>query len=155
MNNVKACSWYLKGELCKSCKVSTTFHVFILAIRIYRSGFFFFLLISALTHSFFLFVLSPTSLSSAPESFFSPQCTRNFSCSFTRSLPRFVLLLIRFCLCTRRSYTLSSPPLPIGLHWRNAITFPISGPALVLHTHTQMQPPSSNFLSSVHPLSYL
>lgn len=29
---------------------------------------------------------------------FFPLCTHNTSCSFTQSLPRFVLLLIRFCL---------------------------------------------------------
>lgn len=112
----------------------------------------------------FFLSLSSKFLSSASASFFPlslslPLRDRNSSCSFTQSLPRFVLPLIRFCLPTppRHSHTHSLTPslfflfpsIPfVGLHWRNAIRFPISGPhcgSRHTHTHTQFQPPKNVF----------
>lgn len=119
----------------------------------------------------FFLSLSSKFLSSASASFFPlslslPLRDRNSSCSFTQSLPRFVLPLIRFCLPTppRHSHTHSLTPslfflfpsIPfVGLHWRNAIRFPISGPhcgSRHTHAHTvpapqkRLQPPK-RFLS--------
>lgn len=74
----------------------------------------------------FFLSLSSKFLSSASASFFPlslslPLRDRNSSCSFTQSLPRFVLPLIRFCLPTpppTLTYTLANPVslLSLSLH---------------------------------------
>lgn len=97
-----------------------------------------------------------------------PLRDRNSSCSFTQSLPRFVLPLIRFCLPTppRHSHTHSLTPslfflfpsIPfVGLHWRNAIRFPISGPHCgSRHTHAHTVPaPQKRLQPPKRSLSHL
>lgn len=80
--------------------------------------------------------------------------TPHFSCSFTQSLPRFVLVLIRFCLShTLTLYWLILLISSVGLHWRNAIRFPISGPPLWFQTDAHgfnTPPPPPNVFTSIH-----
>lgn len=80
--------------------------------------------------------------------------TPHFSCSFTQSLPRFVLVLIRFCLPhTLTLYWLILLISSVGLHWRNAIRFPISGPPLWFQTDAHgfnTPPPPPNVFTSIH-----
>lgn len=103
-----------------------------------------------------------------PLSLSLPLRDRNSSCSFTQSLPRFVLPLIRFCLPTppRHSHTHSLTPslfflfpsIPfVGLHWRNAIRFPISGPHCgSRHTHAHTVPaPQKRLQPPKRSLSHL
>lgn len=79
--------------------------------------------------------------------------TPHFSCSFTQSLPRFVLVLIRFCFPhTLTLYWLILLISSVGLHWRNAIRFPISGPppSGFRQTHTASTPPTSTPTKRLH-----
>lgn len=160
-------SIFLKIHIVGEDLWNDTFHLLILATWIYWSGSSPFTpRSSTLTRFCFLFqvllILSPTSLSSGPTSFFF-FCASVMSFALSPSLYLDLFNSLSDFVCVPKSHihtdslfflsffsSLSiSLPLhpPTGLHWRNAITFPISGPPSG-STHSCSPPPKLPQLST-------